>query len=210
MGKHKMYDAQNRLCHKIINDMRYLHERVSLTCGEEVHNLHELMTAPEGELVIKTLQILSRDIYSSFAVYRYESAKILTDPSEMFAHQIDLMSSLELAKIECPRLTPLICVMGELTGKQESDIHGTRFVQASGGKSISVERNKTETGETIAFSFKRSSDHNYYMSFYPKLRLTTALGEKMIDEIIEEADITFIRNKSKGLIDWAYKVLGYL
>lgn len=188
--------------------MRYLHERTLVMRSEEIFKLCELVNVPDGERVVYTLQLLSRDGDTHFAVYRCEGAKILIDPSEIFAHQLNVMSLSELAKIQCPRLASLACAI-EAVNAPEVDIHGTQFVIADWCKSISVKRKKTEAGETIGFSFERSEDHNYYLSCYPEQRLTTAIGGKIIDEIVEEVDIKFIRDKSGVLVDWAYKVLGY-
>lgn len=197
----------DKLCNQIVESLRYLHERVSSTCTEPIHSLYELMPLQEGISAVHTLQLLSRDDDSRFAVYRDEGAKILTNPSEIFAHQCDIVASFESARIEDPRLSKLIDAMETLMGP-DVDIHGTQFVQAGAGKSISLTREKTKIGETIGFSFQRSPAHNYYLSVYPEQKLTIAENEKITDKIIEEADIAFIRAQSKVLIDWAYKVVG--
>lgn len=198
----------DKLRHQIVEDLRCLHESVRLTCTENMYSVYELMPLQEGASVVQTLQLLSRDGYTHFAIYRCEGAKILTNPSEIFAHQCDITALCESVRIEDPRLSRLIDVMESVMRGQDVDIRGVKFAQVASGRVTSICREKTLSGEKIWFSFQRSPEHNYCLSVYPECRLTTAFNRKIIDETIEEADIAFISAQSKVLIDWAYKVVG--
>ena len=215
---------------------RVLYTAQLLLSSGETQDLDPPLENPELDMEIDEEEIYEiaeakyggeKDHCDSFAIYRLENPELITGQSELFDHQLDNISScglmeLKAKKAEKPGLVILARAMQTVL-KPQTDIHGTEFVCLRGGKSTSIYRHEVEnggenvgwrSGENVGFSFTENSNHNYHMEFVPGKKLTTAVtapdgDSKTIDEYVEEADIEFIARRSKDLIDWAQRVLGY-
>ena len=198
-----------RLFDPIIHRLKYLHERLIISRAEPEFERHALVTTPGGKTILYTLQLLTNYYASRFAIYKSEGSEILTQPAEFFSHQLGLITLLESAKIKDHRLIHLAEAIEKVSGKISYDVHEIQFIPVKRGISTIVYNERTKNGEASGFSFQLREGHNYHMLFRPEQKLTTALEDKIIDEVVEDSDLQFIFDNSNQLIDWAYHTMEY-